>query len=101
MDWLPGMRYVIYGLFAIWMLNALGGLFLGVFSLAKLADAPSFKLRPTWYYFASSFYVLAVAGLLMWLYFSGVLDESWILLAGFVVFLPEVAYFFWSRTRGR
>lgn len=100
MDWLPGMRYVVYGLFAIWLLSALGGLFLGIFSIVRPEDSPNLKLRPTWFYFASSSFTLAVTGLLMWLYFSGYLDESWILVAGLIVFLPEAAYFFWSRARG-
>jgi hypothetical protein len=90
------MQYVVYGLFAIWLVSAAGGLFLGVFSIARPDDAPGLKLRPAPFYFASSAFTFAVAGMLMWLYFSGAMSESWVLVAGFIVFLPELAYFIWS-----
>ena len=101
MDWLPPLRYVIYGLFALWSLRGLGELFVGVFRLVRPDDdIPNFKLRPTAYYLASSFFTIAVTALLVWLYNSERLSEWWVFMAGTVVILPEVAYFSWSRTKG-
>ena len=100
MDWIPGMQYVIYGLFALWTLRGLGELFVGVFRVVRPNDdIPNFKLRPTGYYVGSSIFTLAVTGLLAWLFISDRLSAWWVFMAGTIVLVPEAIYFFSSRAK--
>jgi len=91
------MSYFVYFLFTVWFLSGLGGLLAGGLIRFGPADAPRVSPRPAWFHFASGFYTLAVAGVLLWLYRSDTITEWWVLIYGTVVFLPEIIYFVFSR----
>ena len=91
------MSYFVYFLFTIWFLSGLGALLAGALIRFGPADAPRLSPRPAWFQFASGVYTLAVAGVLLWLYRSGMITEWWVLIYGSVVFLPEIFYFLFSR----
>ena len=90
------MKYFVYFLFTIWFLSGLGGLLAGVIIRFGPADAPRVSPRPAWFQFASGFYMLVVAGVLLWLYQSGAITEWWVLIYGSVILLPEIVYFLFS-----
>ena len=95
------MSYFVFFLFIVWFLSGLGGLLAGALIRFGPADAPRVSPRPAWYHFASGFYTLSVAGVLLWFYRAGTITEWWVLIYGSVVFLPEMIYFLFSRRKIR
>jgi len=95
------MSYFVYFLFTIWFLSGLGGLLAGALIRFGPAGAPRVSPRPAWFQFATGFYTLAVAGLLLWLYRIGTITEWWVLIYGSSILLPEIIYFLFSRRQAQ
>ncbi|CAN5419005.1 hypothetical protein BH18ACI3_BH18ACI3_18210 [soil metagenome] len=93
------MTYFVYFLFVIWLLSGLGGLLAGALIKFGPADAPRVSTRPAWFQFASGFYTLSAAGVIFWLYMSGVLTEWWVLIVGTGVLIPELLFTLFGRRR--
>ena len=91
------MKYVVYFLFAVWYLSALGNLLAGALIRFGPADAPRISPRPAWFQFASGIFTLSIASVLLWFYRAGAITEWWVLIIGTVVLLPEMIYFLVSR----
>lgn len=88
------MNYLVYFLFGVWYLGALGGLLAGGLMMFGPPVARSLAPRPRWFHFASPFYTIAVASILLWLYLSGYIGEWTVIIAGNLAFLPELIFRF-------
>ena len=95
------MSYFVYFLFIVWFLSGLGGLLAGALIRFGPPNAPRVSPRPAWFQFATGFFTLAVASVLLWLYRNGTITEWWVLICGSVVLVPEIIYFLFSRRQIR
>ena len=87
------MSYLVYFLFVVWYLSALGNLLAGALIVFGPKDAPRVSPKPAWFLFASAIYMIVVASILVWLYRNDSITEWWVLVLGTVVLLPELILF--------
>jgi|KBSSwiStaDraftv2_1062776.scaffolds.fasta_scaffold101411_2 CDP-diglyceride synthetase len=95
------MSYFVYFLFTVWFLSGLGGLLAGALIRFGPADAPRVSPRPAWFQFATGFFTLTIASVLLWLYQTETITGWWVFALGTVVLLPEIIYFLFSRRQIR
>ena len=93
------MSYFVYFLFTVWFLSGLGGLLAGALIRFGPADAPRVSPRPAWFQFATGFFTLTIASVLLSLYQTETITGWWVFALGTVVLLPEIIYFLISRRR--